>query len=139
MKDLETAHVLMDWIKFSGDIKPSDFAGEDWLDGLRQRTIKIIGEGVTRPQAPKEYKYQIESHITGEPLPEKNSRNIQYQYGWNDAVDSLATRKVSVEEIEKIVQEVGIADVSGKTTLFCAIKNPKEIAQAIVTYLERGK
>jgi hypothetical protein len=38
--------LLHDWLKFASDVQPSDAAGTDWLDGLRQRTIAALaGDG----------------------------------------------------------------------------------------------
>ncbi len=41
-KPAVSVEILKDWLKFSEDVKPSCTAGEDWLNGLRERTNSAI-------------------------------------------------------------------------------------------------
>ena len=34
--------VLKDWQEFAADVRASDAAGQDWLDGLKARTARIV-------------------------------------------------------------------------------------------------
>ena len=34
--------VLKDWLEFAADVQASDAAGQDWLDGLKARTARIV-------------------------------------------------------------------------------------------------
>ena len=38
----EIKDVLADWLEFAKDVSPSDFAGEEWLENLRNRTQLIL-------------------------------------------------------------------------------------------------
>lgn len=35
--------LLARWLEFSADVQPSCLAGEEWLDGLRAETTRVIG------------------------------------------------------------------------------------------------
>ena len=42
-RDLAKAReVLKDWLEFAADVQASDAAGQDWLDGLKARTARIV-------------------------------------------------------------------------------------------------
>lgn len=40
---VEIKAVMADWMNFAKDVTVSDYAGEEWLEILRNRTLRIIG------------------------------------------------------------------------------------------------